>query len=154
MKIGVPTEIKPQENRVALTPAGGEQLVHRGHEVIVQSGAGLGSGFDDDAFRAVGARIAADAEATFGESETILKVKEPLAEEWPLMRAGSTMFTYLHLAASQNLTESLMKTGAHCLAYETLQVGRSLPLLTPMSEVAGRLSVQAGAMFLEKPRGG
>ena len=154
MKIGVPTEIKAQENRVALTPAGAEQLVQAGHAVVVQAGAGAGSGFEDEAFRSVGARIAADAAETFGESELILKVKEPLAEEWPLLAPGMTLFTYLHLAAGRELTDALLGTGAHCFAYETLTVGRSLPLLTPMSEVAGRMSVQAGAMFLEKPRGG
>ncbi|HED65687.1 MAG TPA: alanine dehydrogenase [Planctomycetes bacterium] len=154
MKIGVPTEIKPQENRVALTPAGAERLQHAGHEVWVQSGAGLGSGFEDDDYRAVGAEIRPDAEATFDGAELILKVKEPLASEWPLIREGMTVFTYLHLAANQELTLALQETGAYCFAYETLEENGALPLLTPMSEVAGRMSVQAGAKFLEKPHGG
>jgi len=154
LKIGVPTEIKPQENRVALTPGGAERLAHAGHEVIVQSGAGRGSGFEDDTYRDVGARVADDAETTFASSEMILKVKEPLESEWPLIRAGMTVFTYLHLAASEELTRALMETGAYCFAYETLELGGALPLLTPMSEVAGRMSVQAGAKFLEKPHGG
>ena len=154
MKIGVPTEIKPQENRVALTPGGAERLVRGGHEVHVQAGAGLGSGFEDADFEAVGATIQPDAEAVFGSAEMILKVKEPLSSEWPLIREGMVVFTYLHLAASRELTEALVATGAHCFAYETLEIDRRLPLLTPMSEVAGRMSVQAGAKYLEKPHGG
>jgi alanine dehydrogenase len=154
VKIGVPTEIKAQENRVALTPAGAERLVHEGHEVKIQSGAGVGSGFDDEHYTRVGARIARDAAETFAESQLIVKVKEPLPEEWRLFRADHTLFTYLHLAASRELTEALQGTGAACFAYETLQVGKHLPLLTPMSEVAGRMSIQAGAKFLEKPLGG
>jgi alanine dehydrogenase len=154
VKIGVPTEIKPQENRIALTPAGAERLVHGGHEVHVQAAAGLGSGFEDADYAAVGATIEDDAAATFAAAEMILKVKEPLASEWPMIREDMTVFTYLHLAASRELTEALMETGAACLAYETLEVDGKLPLLTPMSEVAGRMSVQAGAMFLEKPHGG
>ena len=154
MKIGVPKEIKAQENRVALTPAGAERLVQAGHEVAVQSSAGLGSGFEDAAYAGVGARILPDAAAVFGASELILKVKEPLPQEWPLIREGHTLFTYLHLAASRELTDALQATGAACFAYETLEVGRHLPLLTPMSEVAGRMSIQAGAKYLEKPLGG
>ena len=154
MKIGVPTEIKPQENRVALTPAGVERLKHGGHEVRVQAGAGVGSGFSDESYVAVGATIDPDAASVFAAADMILKVKEPLASEWPLLREGQVLFTYLHLAASRELTEALMETGAHCFAYETLEVGRSLPLLTPMSEVAGRMSIQAGAKYLEKPLGG
>ncbi len=154
MKIGVPKEIKPQENRVALTPAGAERLARAGHRVLLQSGAGVGSGFDDAAYTGVGAAIAKDAKAVFGESELVLKVKEPLREEWPLLTRAHTLFTYLHLAASRELTEALLETGAACFAYETLEVGRSLPLLTPMSEVAGRMSIQAGAKYLEKPLGG
>lgn len=154
MKIGVPTEIKPQENRIALTPAGAERLVHAGHQVYVQSGGGVGSGFADEDYASVGTRIVPDARAVFGEADLVLKVKEPLAEEWPLLRAGQTLFTYLHLAASRELTEALLRTGAYCFAYETLEVGRHLPLLTPMSEVAGRMAIQAGAKYLEKPLGG
>lgn len=154
MKIGVPTEIKPQENRVAMTPAGTERLVHAGHAVCVQSGAGLGSGFEDSAFEDAGARIAASAALVFGENDMILKVKEPLESEWKLIREGQTVFTYLHLAASQKLTEALMETGAYLFAYETLEVDDKLPLLTPMSEVAGRMAIQAGAKYLEKPHGG
>ncbi len=154
MKIGVPTEIKAQENRVALTPAGAQTLVQAGHEVLVQSGAGTGSGFDDESYRRVGAEIATGAAAVFRSSELVLKVKEPLPEEWPLLRTHQTLFTYLHLAASRALTEALMKTGAYCFAYETLEVDGQLPLLTPMSEVAGRMAIQAGAKYLEKPHGG
>jgi alanine dehydrogenase len=154
VKIGVPTEIKAQENRVALTPAGAERLAHAGHQVFVQSGAGLGSGFADETYQRVGARILGTAAAVFAEGELILKVKEPLESEWPLLRKGQTLFTYLHLAASRELTEALVKTGAYCFAYETLEVNGELPLLTPMSEVAGRMAIQAGAKYLEKPQGG
>ena len=131
MKIGVPTEIKPQEERVALTPAGAERLISAGHAVSVQTGAGRGSGFDDADYEAAGARIAADAPTVFADSDMILKVKEPLATEWPLIRAGQTVFTYLHLAASRELTEALIATGGHHFAYETLEVDGQLPLLTP-----------------------
>ena len=154
MKIGVPTEIKAQENRVALTPAGAERLTHAGPQVFVQSGAGLGSGFPDETYQRVGAKILGNAAAVFGEADLILKVKEPLSSEWPLLRKGQTLFTYLHLAASRELTDALVKTGAYCFAYETLEVNRELPLLTPMSEVAGRMAIQAGAKYLEKAQGG
>lgn len=154
MKVGVVTEIKPGENRVALTPAGADRLVHAGHEVFVQSDSGVGSGFENTDYEAAGARIAADADAVFGECDMVLKVKEPLAEEWPRMRPGQILFTYYHLAASRELTEAVAATGASCLAYETLEVGRTLPLLTPMSEVAGRMSIQAGAKYLERAHGG
>ena len=154
MKIGVPTEIKPQENRVALTPAGAERLVHAGHDVVVQSGAGRGSGFEDADYEGVGASTLATAEDVFGTADMILKVKEPLEAEWPLLREGQTLFTYLHLAASRPLTDAMVATKAYCFAYETLEVDRRLPLLTPMSEVAGRMSIQAGAKYLEKPMGG
>jgi len=154
VKIGVPTEIKPQENRVALTPAGAEKLVHDGHEVVAQAGAGVGSGFEDAAYTAVGSRVVPDAASVFAEVDLILKVKEPLEQEWPLIRPAQTVFTYLHLAASEPLTLALAETGAYFFAYETLAVGRTLPLLTPMSEVAGRMSIQAGAKYLEKPLGG
>ncbi len=154
MKIGVPTEIKAQENRVALTPAGADRLVAAGHQVYVQSGAGLGSGFEDAQYEVAGARLLPDADAVFGESEMIVKVKEPLREEWARIRKDQVVFTYLHLAADRELTEGLMATGCHGFAYETLAVGRSLPLLTPMSEVAGRMAIQAGAKFLERFHGG
>ncbi len=154
MKIGVPKEIKPQENRIALTPAGAERLVAAGHEVFVEAGGGQGSGFEDADFAAVGVSLLADPKAVFATADLVLKVKEPLPEEWELLRPGQTLFTYLHLAASRELTEAMMKSGAHCFAYETLRVGRTLPLLTPMSEVAGRMSIQAGAKYLEKPHGG
>jgi alanine dehydrogenase len=154
VKIGVPTEIKAQEHRVALTPVGAERLAHAGHPVLVQAGAGLGSGFPDEAYVRVGARIGPSAAAVFAEADLILKVEEPLASEWPLLRAGQTLFTYLHLAASRELTEALVRTGAYCFAYETLEVNGELPLLTPMSEVAGRMAIQAGAKYLEKAHGG
>ncbi|MCZ6596211.1 MAG: alanine dehydrogenase, partial [Planctomycetota bacterium] len=154
MKIGVPTEIKAQENRVALTPHGAHRLVEAGHEVFVQSGGGVGSGFADAAYSATGAAIAPDAATVFARSDLILKVKEPLPEEWPLIRSGQIVFTYLHLAADRELTEALVGTGAQCFAYETLEVDGGLPLLTPMSEVAGRMAIQEGARYLEKPQGG
>ncbi len=154
MKIGVPTEIKVHENRVALTPAGADRLVDAGHEVFLQAGAGAGSGQDDAAYTDAGATILPDADAVFGEADLILKVKEPLPEEWPRIRRGQVVFTYLHLAADRELTEALMETGAQCFAYETLEHGGGLPLLTPMSEVAGRMAIQEGARYLEKPQGG
>ncbi|HKX45093.1 MAG TPA: alanine dehydrogenase, partial [Planctomycetota bacterium] len=154
MKIGVPSEIKPQENRVALTPAGADELTRAGHQVFAQRGCGLGSGFDDREYEVAGATVLPDADAVFGEADMVVKVKEPLEVEWPRMRRGQTLFTYFHLAADRELTEGCLGTGAHCLAYETLEVGRKLPLLTPMSEVAGRMAIQAGAYFLQKANGG
>jgi len=152
--VGVVTEIKAQENRVALTPAGADRLVAGGHKVRVQSGAGRNSGFEDADYVKAGASIAPDAATVFGECELVLKVKEPLKSEWPLMRKGQTLFTYFHLAADRELTQAMCKTGTSCLAYETLVVGRTLPLLTPMSEVAGRMAIQAGAKYLERAHGG
>jgi alanine dehydrogenase len=154
VKVGVLSEIKVQENRVALTPAGADRLVAAGHQVLVQHGAGLGSGLTDEIYAKAGARLAKSAEEVWGESDLILKVKEPLEREWPLIRHGQTVFTYFHLAADRALTEAMVKSGADCFAYETLEVGKTLPLLTPMSEVAGRMSIQAGAQWLEKSRGG
>ena len=154
MKIGVPTEIKPQENRVALTPAGADRLAVAGHEVAVQAGAGVASGFPDEEYESAHARVVPDAEAVFGESELVLKVKEPLAAEWPLLREGQTLLTYLHLAADRPLTEAVRDSGCFGFAYETLEHRGTLPLLTPMSEVAGRMSIQAGAHFLERAHGG
>jgi len=154
LKIGVAREIKNHENRVALTPAGVDRLIGAGHSVAVETGAGIGSGLPDDLYTKAGAKIAPDAKTLFNGSDLVVKVKEPLPQEWPLLRAGQTLFTYLHLAADRALTEGLMKTGAHCFAYETLEVDGTLPLLTPMSEVAGRMAVQEGAKYLEASTGG
>jgi len=154
LKIGVAREIKNHENRVALTPAGADRLRGAGHEVFVETGAGIGSGLGDDVYRQAGATIAPDPQTVFAGSDLVLKVKEPLKTEWPLLRSGQTLFTYLHLAADRALTEGLMKTGAHCFAYETLEQNGTLPLLTPMSEVAGRMAVQEGAKYLEAATGG
>jgi alanine dehydrogenase len=154
LKVAVVKEIKPQESRVALTPAGVDRLVAAGHSVIVETGAGIGSSLPDSAYTRVGAVIAESAEAAWAEADMVVKVKEPLSSEWPMMRAGQILFTYLHLAADRALTDALMATGSHCFAYETLSVGGALPLLTPMSEVAGRMSIQAGAKCLERHQGG
>src|SRR5256884_3483746 len=154
MKVGVVKEIKSDEYRIALTPAGARELVRRGHEVLVEAGAGGGSSFPDDAYESVGARLG-DAASVWAESELLLKVKEPLASEYPLRREGLVLFTYLHLAASDELTRALVESGAACVAYETVETdNHALPLLAPMSEIAGRLAAQAGAYFLEKPLGG
>jgi alanine dehydrogenase len=155
MRIGVPTEIKEDEYRVAITPAGVRELTTRGHEVIVQAGAGEGSAFADAAFAAQGARIVEDAPAVFDAAELVLKVKEPQPAEVALLREDHTLFTYLHLAAEPSLTRGLQASGATCIAYETVEDARGdLPLLAPMSEVAGKLATQAGAFMLEKPLGG
>ena len=154
MKVGVVKEIKSDEYRIALTPAGARELVQRGHEVLVEAGAGDGSSFPDDAYESVGARIG-DAASIWEEAELLLKVKEPLPSEYPLLREGLVLFTYLHLAASEELTRALVESGAACVAYETVETdNHALPLLAPMSEIAGRLAAQAGAYFLEKPLGG
>ncbi|HEX8119973.1 MAG TPA: alanine dehydrogenase [Solirubrobacteraceae bacterium] len=155
MKVGVPTEIKPDEYRVAITPSGVRELTDHGHEVVVQSGAGEGSTITDAEYEAQGARILPDAEAVFGEAELILGVKEPQPEEVALLEPRHTLFTYLHLAPAAELTRGLIDCGATCIAYETVEDrdGR-LPLLAPMSEVAGKLATQAGAFMLEKPLGG
>jgi alanine dehydrogenase len=155
MKVGVPTEIKPDEYRVALTPAGARELVEHGHDVIIQEGAGEGSAIPDAEYVAQGARIAPDAEAVFDEAEMILGVKEPQPAELPLLRPEHTLFTYLHLAPAPELTQGLRDSGATCIAYETVEDARGrLPLLAPMSEVAGKIATQAGAFMLEKPLGG
>lgn len=154
MKIGVLKEIKNNENRVALTPAGVDRLRSAGHEVWVETNAGVGSALTDDMFKKAGAKIASDAASVWKSCEMTMKVKEPLESEWKHMRPGQTVFTYFHLAADKKLTAGVMKTGAHCFAYETLEHNGGLPLLTPMSEVAGRMSVQAGAKYLEAPAGG
>jgi alanine dehydrogenase len=155
MKIGVPKEIKTNENRIALVPAGAEALVAAGHEVAIERGAGEGSGFPDEVYRSAGARIAPDADAVWRDAEMILKVKEPIEVEWPRMWKGQTIFTYFHFAADERLTRAHISSGATCIAYETVELPtRELPLLTPMSEVAGRMAVQEGAKYLEKLYGG
>ena len=155
MLIGVPKEIKTNENRIALVPAGAESLVASGHDVLIEQGAGEGSGFSDELYTEVGARMAPDAAAVWREAEMIMKVKEPIAVEWPHMRGGQVIFTYFHFAADEKLTRAHMDSGAICIAYETVELpNRELPLLTPMSEVAGRMAVQEGAKYLEKLYGG
>lgn len=155
MKIGVPKEIKTNENRVSLVPAGAEALVAAGHTVYVEQGAGLGSGFDDAQYSAVGAKLVPTADETWAAAEMIIKVKEPIKVEWPRMKKGQTIFTYFHFAADEELTKAHLDSGATCIAYETVELpSRELPLLTPMSEVAGRMAVQEGAKYLEKLYGG
>jgi alanine dehydrogenase len=155
VKVGVPTEIKADEYRVALTPAGVRELVDRGHAVLVQAGAGEGSAILDDEYTAQGASLVPDAEALFGEAELIVKVKEPQPDEVGRLEARHTLFTYLHLAPDPTLTQGLVGSGATCVAYETVEDARGrLPLLAPMSEVAGKIATQAGAFMLEKPLGG
>jgi alanine dehydrogenase len=155
LKVGVPTEIKPDEYRVALTPAGARELTREGHEVLIQSGAGAGSAIADADYEAQGARIVPDAEAVFEQAEMVLKVKEPQGPEVELLRPGQILFTYLHLAPALELTQALCDSGAVCIAYETVEDSRGrLPLLAPMSEVAGKIATQAGAFMLEKPLGG
>ncbi|MFL5607135.1 MAG: alanine dehydrogenase [Gemmatimonadaceae bacterium] len=155
MKIGVPKEIKTNENRIALVPAGAETLIAAGHSVLIETGAGLGSGFSDADYTAVGARIGKDADTVWKESDMIMKVKEPIKPEWPRMRQGQLIFTYFHFAADKELTQAHLDSGATCVAYETVELPtRELPLLTPMSEVAGRMAVQEGAKYLEKLYGG
>jgi alanine dehydrogenase len=155
MKIGVPKEIKTNENRVALVPAGAEALVAAGHSVMMEKGAGEGSGFPDASYTAVGAKIGADADTVWREADMIMKVKEPIKVEWPRMRKGQVIFTYFHFAADKELTLAHVNSGATCIAYETVELpNRDLPLLIPMSEVAGRMAVQEGAKYLEKLYGG
>lgn len=155
MKVGVPTEIKTDEYRVSLTPVGVRELVEHGHEVVVQSGAGDGSSISDGDYAAQGAKILPDAEAVFGESDMVLGVKEPQPEEVKMLREGQVLFTYLHLAPVPDLAQSLAESGAICIAYETVEDNQGrLPLLAPMSEIAGKLATQSGAFMLEKPLGG
>ncbi|HEX7595486.1 MAG TPA: alanine dehydrogenase, partial [Gemmatimonadaceae bacterium] len=155
MKIGVPKEIKTNENRVALVPAGAEALVASGHTVMIEKGAGEGSGFPDSAYTSAGGKIGPDADAVWREADMIMKVKEPIKPEWPRMKKGQLVFTYFHFAADKELTLAHVKSGAVCVAYETVELpSRELPLLTPMSEVAGRMAVQEGAKYLEKLYGG
>ena len=155
MKVGVPTEIKPDEYRVAITAAGVRELVEHGHEVLIQHGAGEGSSIADRDYEAQGSRIVADAAAVFEEAEMVLKVKEPQLPEVEMLRRDQVLFTYLHLAPAPELTKGLCDSGATCIAYETVEDehGR-LPLLAPMSEIAGKIATQAGAFMLEKPMGG
>ena len=155
MIVGVPTEVKADEYRVAMLPVGVEELVARGHRVLVQAGAGLGSGIADHDYLRAGAELVASPEDIFSEADLVVKVKEPLPQEIPLVRQGQLLFTYFHFAASLSLTEAMLQSGATCIAYETLRdsAGR-LPLLTPMSEVAGRMSIQQGAKYLERPQMG
>ena len=154
MLIGVPKEIKTQEYRVGLVPGSVRELVHHGHSLLVEAGAGLGTGFGDEAYAGAGAAIGNAAEV-FAKADMIVKVKEPQAEEIRLLRSGQILFTYLHLAANERLTEALLRSGATCIAYETVTDARGgLPLLAPMSEVAGRMSVQVAAHNLEKEQGG
>lgn len=155
MIIGVPKEIKNNENRVALTPAGAKELVKNGHTVYVQHTAGENSGFPDVEYEKAGAKILPTIEDVYGIAEMIIKVKEPIAYEYPLVRKGQLLFTYFHFACDEALTRAMLASGATCLAYETVEAkDHTLPLLIPMSEVAGRMSVQEGARFLEKPQGG
>jgi alanine dehydrogenase len=155
MRVGIPTEIKNNENRVAITPAGVHELTRRGHEVFIQSGAGVGSGFSDADFIAQGAKMLPTAEEVWASGDLLLKVKEPIKAEYSLMRRDQVLFTYLHLAASKDCTDALLAAGTTAIAYETVQLpNRSLPLLQPMSEVAGRLSAQIGAYQLMKNEGG
>jgi alanine dehydrogenase len=154
MIIGVPKEIKEQEQRVALLPSGTTQLTKHGHSVLVETNAGLGSGYPDEDYIKAGAEIVEQAKDVFARADMIVKVKEPLKAEFPLLRRGQILFTYLHLAASKSLTEALLKSGVTGVAYETIQVDHRLPLLEPMSEIAGRMSVVMGANFLAKYNGG
>src|SRR3954470_22710433 len=154
MIIGVPKEIKEQEQRVALLPSGAQQLVRQGHSVLVEKSAGVGSGYPDEDYAKAGAELLEGPDEVFKRADTIVKVKEPLPAELPRLRKGQILFTYLHLAASKPLTEALLKSGVTGVAYETIQVGHKLPLLEPMSEIAGRMSVVMGAYFLAKHNGG
>lgn len=155
MIVGVPREVKSDEYRVALIPVGAEELKRAGHRVLVQAGAGQGSGIPDDRYEASGAEIVPDAETIWAQADLVVKVKEPLPDEWPRMRAGQTVFTYFHFAADERLTRAVMTSGITAVAYETIKDARgALPLLTPMSEVAGRMSIQEGAKYLERPQQG
>jgi len=155
MVIGVPKEIKADEYRVAVTPAGAEMLIQAGHALVIEKGAGLGSGFTDDYYEAAGAGLRESPDEVWAEAEMIMKVKEPIASEWPRMRSGQVVFTYFHFAASEELTRATIDSGAIAIAYETVELPTGeLPLLTPMSEIAGRMAVQEGAKYLERPQGG
>jgi alanine dehydrogenase len=152
MIVGVPKEIKSDEYRVAMVPAGVEELTRAGHQVLIQTGAGSGSGISDEMYAANGAEIVAAEADVWKRAEMVVKVKEPLPDEWPMMRPGQTVFTYFHFAADEHLTRTVMKSGITAIAYETIKDAKgTLPLLTPMSEVAGRMSIQEGAKYLERP---
>jgi alanine dehydrogenase len=155
MLVGVPREIKTDEHRVAMIPVGVDELTRAGHKVVIQAGAGQGSGIADDQYAVHGADIVATAEEVWKRADLIVKVKEPLPQEWPLLRAGQIVFTYFHFAADEPLTRAVLKSGITAIAYETIKDARGgLPLLTPMSEVAGRMSIQEGAKYLERPMEG
>ena len=154
MIIGVPKEIKEQEYRVAMLPAGVYQLVKSGHQVVVERGAGAGAGYPDSGYEQAGAKLVDSHAGIFAQADLVVKVKEPLPAEYSLLRRGQLLFTYLHLAANKSLTEALMKSGVTCIAYETIEVNRRLPLLEPMSEIAGRMSILVGGYFLAKHFGG
>ncbi|MBQ1456130.1 MAG: alanine dehydrogenase [Thermoguttaceae bacterium] len=155
MIVGIPKEMKNNENRVALTPGGAYELVKSGHQVIIEQNAGAASGFADEDYLETGAKILSTSDEIFAQAELIVKVKEPVESEFKKIRPGQTLFTYFHFAADRELTDAMLASGATCIAYETVQKSdRSLPLLTPMSEIAGRTSIQVGAAFLEKPQGG
>ena len=154
MLVGVPKEIKVHESRVALTPEGVFEFIRAGHQVVVEEGAGIGSAITDQDFISAGATIEKDVEKIWASADLILKVKEPIAAEYPRLRSGQILFTYLHLAASKPCTDALLASGTTAIAYETVEVNGTLPLLAPMSEVAGRLSVQVGAFALQRPNGG
>jgi len=155
MKIGVPAEVKSDEYRVAMLPVGVEVLVAAGHQLAIQAGAGIGSGIPDEDYVQAGARLMSDAKDVFEFADLIVKVKEPLPQEWPMITNGMAVFTYFHFAADRKLTDAMKQSGATCFAYETLSdASGRLPLLTPMSEVAGRMSIQEGAKYLEKPQMG
>ena len=154
MIVGVPKEIKSQESRIAITPEGVSEFVHAGHTVVIDSGAGEGSSISDSDFLAQGAQILEAADSVWEQADLILKVKEPISQEYPKMRKGQILFTYLHLAASKECTDALIASGTTAIAYETVEVKGQLPLLAPMSEVAGRMATQVGATALQKPHGG
>lgn len=154
MLVGVPKEIKNHESRVALTPEGVSEFIRAGHQVVIEKGAGLGSAISDEDFVAAGAGIESDVEKIWSSADLILKVKEPIEVEYPRLRSGQILFTYLHLAASKACTDALIESGTTAIAYETVETNGSLPLLAPMSEVAGRLAAQVGASALQKPNGG
>jgi alanine dehydrogenase len=155
MKVGVPREVKSDEYRVAMLPVGAEELTHAGHTVLIEAGAGQGSGIADAQYEAAGATVVAEAAEIWAAADLVVKVKEPQAAEWPRLRPGQVVFTYFHFAADQALTRAIIESGVTAIAYETLRDARGgLPLLTPMSEVAGRMSIQEGAKFLERPQEG
>lgn len=154
MKTGIPKEIKNNENRVSVTPGGVHEFVRHGHQVYIESGAGENSGFTDAAYHRAGAQILPKAEDVYAVADMIMKVKEPIEQEYKLIRPGQLVFTYFHFAADRQLTEAMIASGAVCLAYETVEKEHALPLLIPMSEVAGRMSIQQGAKYLERPQGG